>query len=646
MNLMKRIFAIIVLFSTVITAYAQDKTVTVASELRSFYDIQQLPKYISGTHEWQKSSYDTTGGNDDGFSGKYSFVRKNPDGTLVIFEAKGKGVINRIWTPTPNDDLLDFYFDGSDKPSYTIKFRDLFSGKVFPFVKPLCGNQLGGYFCYLPIPYQHGCKIVSRGKTIQFYQVQARDYPADYSVKTFDPNFDVTEKDELGKIAALWDMEKRSVKNFCNDKVQSVATNVTIKPGQTISLFNLNAGGRIVGIEIDPAIAFSGLNKQIDIKITWDGENVPAVYAPLADFFGYSFGSPSMQSLLLGSSNNKNYCYFPMPFDKSAKIELVYRQSPGGITSDAKEIHARICYSGQKRDAKTEGKFYASWNSDIKPATGQPHVYLDFNGRGHYVGTVLQAQGLRPGMTSFFEGDDSTSTDGATRIHGTGSEDSFNGGWYALMDRWDTRMSLPLHGALDYSLPLSRTGGYRLYFNDKLSFNEHILHTIEHGPVGNAEPVDYTSMALYYADRPPSSIMKPTERLSKVYMPDTLIMYPQLMNFGIWGQLTIKPDYNNYIFTAENGAHLRITLNELPYGEYKLYADVEKTPRGADLAVWQRQTQLSDEISMHDDKATAVKQLYLCDISIGDFKNTLTILFKTQGDKDQLTLGRLIFVKK
>src|SRR5258708_27934088 len=96
--------------------FAQNEQVNLKSELKRLYDMGQLPQYINGTHEWQKSSYDTTGGNDDGFSGRYSFVRKNPDGTLVIFEIKGKGVINRIWTPTPTDDILDFYFDGKEKP--------------------------------------------------------------------------------------------------------------------------------------------------------------------------------------------------------------------------------------------------------------------------------------------------------------------------------------------------------------------------------------------------------------------------------------------------------------------------------------------------------------------------------------------------
>ncbi len=216
-----------------IVVFAQNKQVSVTTELKRLYDIQELPRYIPDTHEWEKSSYDTTGGNDDGFSGRYSFVRRNPDSTLVIFEAKGKGVINRIWMPTHVDDTLDFYFDGKDKPGLTIKFYDLFSGKVFPFVHPLCGNQLGGYFCYVPIPFNNGCKIVIRAKRLQFYQVQCRSYPDDYAVKTFNPKFSADEIAELVGTTSLWNKATKTADDFFGGAKQVADLNMTIKPGQT-----------------------------------------------------------------------------------------------------------------------------------------------------------------------------------------------------------------------------------------------------------------------------------------------------------------------------------------------------------------------------------------------------------------------------
>ena len=38
--------------------------------------------------------------------------------------------------------------------------------------------------------------------------------------------------------------------------------------------------------------------------------------------------------------------------------------------------------------------------------------------------------------------------------------------------------------------------------------------------------------------------------------------------------------------------------------------------------------------------------VYLGDISLGELKNSLTVVFKTNGDNNKLTLTRLIFEKK
>ena len=120
--------------------------------LKEFYDVSSLPVYNSNSYSAEFSTYDRTGLNNDGFEGTYSFIRRNADSTLVIFDMKGNGVINRIWTPTPTDDSLDFYIDDTSKIAFSICYRDLFSGQVYPFVSPLCANQLGGYYCYFPIP--------------------------------------------------------------------------------------------------------------------------------------------------------------------------------------------------------------------------------------------------------------------------------------------------------------------------------------------------------------------------------------------------------------------------------------------------------------------------------------------------------------
>ncbi len=74
------------------------------SELQRHYQFNRLAEYREGVVR-QYSGYDLTGGNDDGFSGKYSFIRLE-GAKQVIAEMKCPGVINRIWTPTPSNDTI------------------------------------------------------------------------------------------------------------------------------------------------------------------------------------------------------------------------------------------------------------------------------------------------------------------------------------------------------------------------------------------------------------------------------------------------------------------------------------------------------------------------------------------------------------
>lgn len=624
------------------TGLAQKKTVNVATLLKELRQIEKLPLYKDDTRILQVSSYDTTGGNDDGFSGKYSFIRRNPDSSLVIFEQKGKGVINRIWTPTPTEDTLDFYFGKEKEPSFSIKFSDLFSGEKYPFTLPLSGNEIGGYYNYFPIPFSDGCKIVFRGKHLQFYQIQHRSLPEDYKVKNFSEDLSAEEKKEHQALIQKW----KNIGDYLKadyPKAEVIEVNTVIKPGQAITLANIGEAGRILGLEIENAAAFEGLEKLVDLRITWDNEKKPAVYVPLVDFFGYAFGKVSMQSLLIGTRNNLNYSYFPMPFDQKAKIELLYR-APGASFKDLSlPVKARVYFSPEKRNASKEGKFYAYWNSNKNAPLGEPHLFLKGKGKGQYVGTVLQTQGLEPGMTLFFEGDDVTTIDGEMRIHGTGSEDYFNGGWYALLDRWDRKISLPLHGALDYSLPFSRTGGYRLFVSDKMPFNESIYHTIEHGPEENIKPVDYTSVAYYYADAPVHLEQQdPNSENTSVYVPDTFVLYPQLMKYSFSGKVNMDRD----IITSAPGGQVRIDLSEIPKGTYLLYADIEKSPDGAEISVWQRQKEVSNSVSFYAEQRQLEDSKYICEITLDEFRETITLRFPEEGERSRINIRRLILEKK
>src|SRR4051812_10337127 len=95
--------------------------------LEQLYRLDLLPSYRQSSSIGAVTSYDRSGGNDDGFSGRYSFVRREGD-SLVLAALKGPGCIYRIHTPTPTDDLIEFFFDGESKPRLSLPYRELFSG--------------------------------------------------------------------------------------------------------------------------------------------------------------------------------------------------------------------------------------------------------------------------------------------------------------------------------------------------------------------------------------------------------------------------------------------------------------------------------------------------------------------------------------
>ena len=92
--------SIIFLSLFITAAVTGDEKLTPGPEV--LYRLDRLAEFKESVEVGSISSYDRTGGNNDGFGGEYSFVRKEGDG-LVLAELTGPGVIYRIWTPTPTE---------------------------------------------------------------------------------------------------------------------------------------------------------------------------------------------------------------------------------------------------------------------------------------------------------------------------------------------------------------------------------------------------------------------------------------------------------------------------------------------------------------------------------------------------------------
>lgn len=633
-----RFLLVTILFFTLFQAKSQSDIYRWADEVEQLKRVDQLPMYRHNQLIEQESSWDRTHGNDDGFSGKYSYTRKE-DGHLVLAEFEGPGVLNRFWTPTPTEDTLAFYFDGENTPRLRIKFMDLFSGEVYPFTKPVVGNEIGGYYSYIPIPFNKSLKIVFEGDHIMFHQIQYRHMPG-VNVESWTGHFNERDKQLLSEVNVLWSDISPTVSNYTSgisSDIKSQEKTFLIQPGEEVTFFESAQGGRIVGFDIDGGTSFEGLNKDVILSAKWDNEDVEAIYSPVADYFGYAFGKPAMRSIVMGRHGTINYSYLPMPYDSSAEMKLIYKKREG-VQQNPITVSSKVYYNNNSRNAIDEGKLYTVWRREI-PDIGEFYTFLDTKGKGHYVGTVHHAQGLRPGMTLFWEGDDSTYVDGKMLLHGTGSEDYYNGGWYAILDRWDRGISMPIHGSLDYSLPMGRTGAYRFFLSDKMPFEKEIYHGMEHGEVGNDFPVDYATVAFYYGSEPLKGRMEPTEDLREVYMPKRHTYFPQLMEITLERGIQVIFGRGLAMTSFGKGA-VRIMLSDVPEGKYKVMLNYHESPKGADFQIWQRQNRLTEWISTKASKDSYTEDVYVGDIQLTSQTNSITVHVQDNGDANlfELTL--------
>jgi len=484
-----------------------------------------LPAFKRSVRVGGVSSYDRTGGNNDGFEGTYSFIRKEPAG-LVVADLKGPGVVYRIWTATPSDDIVEFYFDGESSPRLRLPFIDLFSGKRFPFLPPVAGLGAGGFYSYVPLAYKESLKVVVKADHFNFYQINYATYPESAGVETYAAEPSAEFRSHLERARLLFSSSGSDVSAFGTPpgrRVQTRRAGGALAPGQTFTVFESQRPGRVVGLRLGPAASFAGKARDLVLRAYWDGESRPAINCPVGDFFGYSWGEPAVKSVLLGTNDDKNYIYLPMPFDRSARIELVSERREGPPVP----VEAEVEFTDAGRTAE-EGRLYALWRRENPTTASKPFTFVEAKGRGHVVGFTLQAQGARPGdIPEFFEGDDETIIDGEPAVHGTGSEDFFNGAWYDVPGRWESRVSLPLSGSLDFKRHMGRTGGYRFLLTDAYAFRRSVLSTIEHGPSGNNFPADYAGVTFLYAEQNPfASAELPPADARRVTDPSSVVFTP------------------------------------------------------------------------------------------------------------------------
>ena len=237
------------------------------------------------------------------------------------------------------------------------------------------------------------------------------------------------------------------------------------------------------------------------LRISFDGKQT--VDAPLGEFFGSGLGLYKVQALMYGidADTGTLSAWWPMPFRTDATIEL-YNGSQHAITSGDASVTSAIFepQAAALGPAGNDGYFRAS--SSAGPTTpGQDYVFLDATSRGKFVGVTHTMEG--PTSRGYLEGDERVYVDGSRtpQIHGTGTEDFYEGGWYFIRGSFtDPVNGEPVHqtaGTAGCPANTDCTGTYRLMLADAVPFASSLTFGIEHGPVNDVQ-ANYASTAYWY----------------------------------------------------------------------------------------------------------------------------------------------------
>jgi len=286
-----------------------------------------------------------------------------------------------------------------------------------------------------------------------------------------------------------------------------VSPSVCIKAGENFTLADIHGQGMIRHIWIVDLAC----NRDLILRMYWDGSDSPSVETPLGDFFTTAIYTPWAQMTsdkVCVNPKNAFNCYWEMPFFKEAKITLE------NIGTKDIIVYYQIDYTLEALPDDCL-YFHAQFRRTNPLPYKQVYTLLDgVRGKGQYVGTYMLWGTNNNGWWG--EGEIKFYLDGDTdfpTICGTGTEDYFCGAYdFEDSDGHYTRFTTPYAGLNKIIRPNGqyisqmRFSLYRWHVKDPVFFDEDIRVTIQAlgwRSEGRYLPLqdDLSSVAYFYLDR-------------------------------------------------------------------------------------------------------------------------------------------------
>ncbi|HEV2456032.1 MAG TPA: DUF2961 domain-containing protein, partial [Verrucomicrobiae bacterium] len=471
-----------------------------------------------GTETRQSSSHDPGGSNNDGnFSRAYTkYIDTN--GEYVIFDASGPGCLYRqqinVWSRGRKKQAglshIKYYFDNESNPRVDSTIDDLFGGKIPPFNGPFAFLDPRPRFgiLYYPFVFNTRLKVTTTDDFSKLPDTNACWYQ--YTYLTYPDTNSVTTWGGPGQDSSV--VKDQWTRLGCDPKPAmgnvTVSNTVSILKGRSALLAELHGTGSIASLKLRLDSYGRMEFYHTILRIYWDGEKQPAIDVPIGLFFGgggetyancRDIPEMSLHTLFYGfnGTNHEFYCYWPMPYWRSARLELV---NESGV--DLKSVSCQIQYKPSTVLAYPEGQagyFCAKRTLARDPGRGLFNTVFDESGQGRVVGISFYSTKYA------MDGDEFTYLDGSRtpQIHGDGTEDDHNQGyggdayqkalWGGLVNGYQT--------------------AYRLYYNDSYFFNQHIRINYEFSREGGHDYGGETDVVVYYYQLPKGGNLLLTDEL-------------------------------------------------------------------------------------------------------------------------------------
>ncbi|MFB9909541.1 glycoside hydrolase family 172 protein [Allokutzneria oryzae] len=215
----------------------------------TYRQLDSIGALRGATDTRQFSSYDRTGGNNDGFDGFSSCLRMvGPN--CVIAERAGAGEISSIWF-TRDDGIVTktgwirIELDGTTVLEAPL--QDVVDGKLgAPFVWPLVGNRedtSGGAVIKVPMPYRQSMRITTQNNPL-FYHVAYRSFADADGVTTF--NRADQANDVIAKLRSFGLSDPKPARRGATTNRSTVEVN----PGATTRAAELTGPGVITQLKL------------------------------------------------------------------------------------------------------------------------------------------------------------------------------------------------------------------------------------------------------------------------------------------------------------------------------------------------------------------------------------------------------------